>query len=401
MKPEMIGTMKDTMDSTIQSIIDKLEHYAEAAESMGQMLLGNLVMVGEIPAPTFHEEKRIRFLHDRFVEIGLSNISTDEAGNAFGILDGTEGKKNILVVAHTDTEFPISLDHTVRLLPGEVRGVGVANNSLSVAALATLPRILAHAGVALKANLILMGSAQSLGRGNLAGLRFFVKNSKLPISTAICVEGVELGRLSYYATGMIRGEIRCTVPDEYDWSRFGVGGAIYTLNEVIDAIAQVPFPQRPRTTVNIGFIQGGTSFSTLAKRAFLRFEIRSESAEMVETIHGRISEIVAEVSSRSGAALDYDVVARRNPVGLPFSHPLPTIASRIMTALGVQTRIHPSLSELSVLLSANIPAVTIGLTHVEHLDEPDETIMIPPIYRGIAQLMGILEAADSGCCDQY
>lgn len=385
----------------LASILENLDHYAEAAESIGEMLLGNLVMVGEIPAPTFQEEERVRFLHDRFTEIGLTNISTDEAGNAFGILEGTDRKKNILVVAHTDTEFSDSVDHTVKLLPGEVSGAGVANNSLGVATLATLPRILEQAGIELKYNLILMGSSHSLGRGNLAGLRFFVDNTRLKINSAICVEGVELGRLSYYSTGMIRGEIRCTVPDEYDWSRFGVGGAIFTLNEVIDGIAQIPFPQRPRTTVNIGFIQGGTSFATPAKQAFLRFEIRSESAEMVETIHGKISEIAVEVSSRSGARLEYDVVARRIPVGLPFSHPLPAIASKIMKAIGIQTRIQPSLSELSVLLSAGIPSITIGVTHAEHLDEPEEKIMIPPIYRGIAQLLGILQAVDSGCCDEY
>ena len=390
-----------TAEALISTTIDNLPRYAEAAESTGEMLLGNLVMVGEIPAPTFHEEERIRFLHDRFVEIGLSDISTDEAGNAFGILAGTEGKRNILVVAHTDTEFAATVDHTVRLLPGEVSGAGVANNSLGVAALATLPLILEQAGIELESNLVLMGSAHSLGRGNLAGLRFFVDNTRLDISSAICVEGVELGRLSYYSTGMIRGEIVCTVPDEYDWSRFGVGGAIYTLNEVIDGIAQIPFPQRPRTTVNIGYIHGGTSYTTLAKQASLRFEIRSESADMVEAIHGKVSEIVAEVSSRSGARLSYDVVARRMPVGLPFSHPLPTLASEIMKAIGVKTRIQPSSSELSILLSAGIPSITIGLTHADHLDEPDEKVMIPPIYRGIAQLLGILQVMDSGCCDEF
>ena len=48
-----------------------------------------------------------------------------------------------------------------------------------------------------------MGSARSLGRGDLEGLRFFLDNFKKPITAGVCIEGVKLGRLSYSSIGIV------------------------------------------------------------------------------------------------------------------------------------------------------------------------------------------------------
>lgn len=388
-------------EKTVSFVLNHLEEYRATSEKYQELLLSNLVMVGEIPAPTFNEADRIRFLHDRFTEIGLTNISTDEADNALGILNGTDGKRNILLVAHTDGVFAETVDHTVRVLPDVVSGPGLGDNALGVAVVATIPRLLEHIGIALKSNLILMGASRSLGRGNLEGLRFFVENKKMKIDAAVCVEGVEFGRLSHYSSGMLRGEIICRVPEEYDWNRYGIGGAVFAMNEVINAIAEISLPMRPRTTVNLGNIEGGTSYNKSAKRADLRFEIRSESAETVDQIDRQLSNIVTEIASRSGAGVEFNVVARSEPVNLPFSHPLPKIATRIMQSFGMQPRIQPSVAELAVLLKAQIPTLTIGITHAERLNDLDEAIMITPMFQGLAQLIGIIVAIDMGCCDEY
>ena len=390
------------LDEKIVSFVLKhLEEYRATSEKFQELLLSNLVMVGEIPAPTFNEENRIRFLHDRFTEIGLTNISTDEAGNALGILSGTEGKRNILLVAHTDGVFAETVDHTVRVLPDLVSGPGLGDNALGVAVVATIPRLLEHIGIELKSNLVLMGASRSLGRGNVEGLRFFVENKKMAIDAAVCVEGVEFGRLSHYSSGMLRGEIICRVPEEYDWNRYGIGGAVFAMNEVINAIAEISLPMRPRTTINLGNIEGGTSYTESAKRTDLRFEIRSESAETVGQIDRQLSDIVTEIASRSGARIEFNVVARSRPVNLSYSHPLPKIATRIMQSFGIQPRIQPSIAELAVLLNAQIPTLTIGISRAENLNDLDEKLMISPMFQGLAQLLGIIVAIDMGCCDEY
>ena len=89
----------------LNAIIKALPGHLETMQSAREMILANAVMVGEIPAPTYKEEARTRFLCDRFNECGLQNISHDEMGNAMGLLNGTEGKRTILLLANLDTSI--------------------------------------------------------------------------------------------------------------------------------------------------------------------------------------------------------------------------------------------------------------------------------------------------------
>jgi acetylornithine deacetylase/succinyl-diaminopimelate desuccinylase-like protein len=245
-----------------------------------------------------------------------------------------------------------------------------------------------------------MGAARSLGRGNLEGLRFFLANNAAPLRAGLSIEGVPLGRLNIMSLGMVRGEIVCRVPEEYDWTQFGASGAIITVNEVINKILAIPLPKKPRTTIVMGSIDGGSGFNTIARNASLKFEIRSESAEVVHEIEHRIKEIRMEVASGASADVDMNVVARREPGGLPFGHPLVRAARRIIEALDVPLRMGPSTSELAVFIERKIPAITIGMTMGEAMSETTESVFVDPIFTGLAQLIGILLAVDAGVCDE-
>ena len=387
------------MDRDFTRLLDRLSEFQAGARDLSEILLTNLVMISEIPAPTFGEQQRMSFLLDRFNEYELQNCSTDEADNALGILPGRAGEQNILVVAHMDTAFLEKVDHTVSIEPTSVSGAGIGDDSLGLAAIATLPSLLSHLGIQLNSNVILMGSARSLGRGDIEGIRFFLNNKNVPISTGICVEGVKLGRLSYASIGMLRGEIHYRVPEEYDWTRFGAGGAIVNMNDVINRILEIPLPRRPRTSIVLNSIEAGASFNTIPRQATLQFEIRSESGEFVRRLGDQIGDIAAETSSQTGAEVEFNVLARRQPGGLGFSHPMAAQSRAIIKALGVNPRISPSTSELSAFIDHNIPAVTIGLTQGEHHNEENERLDIEPIYLGLAQLIGMLVAIDGGYAD--
>lgn len=389
------------MDQSFTSILDTLPTFQEGIRGISEILLTNLVMVAEIPAPTFHERRRMEFLLERFNEYQLQNCSTDETGNALGILPGQTGERNILIVAHMDTAFSEQVDHTLIIQPDTVIGTGVGDNSLGVATVATLPIVLEQLGIELDSNLILMGSSRSLGKGDIEGIRFFLNNAEVPIDAGLCVEGVKLGRLSYSSIGMLRGEIQYHVPEEYDWTRFGAGGAIVNMNEVINRILEIPLPRRPRTTIVLNSIESGASFNTIPTQASLQFEIRSESGELVQELGDTIGDIGAEVSSRTGAEVSFQVLARREPGGIKFSHPLADHARAILKKLDVNHRITPSTSELSAFIDRGIPAVTIGISDGEHLNEEHERIAIQPMAKGLSQLIGLILALDRGCCDDH
>ena len=279
-------------------------------------------------------------------------------------------------------------------------GPGVADNSLGVATLASLPTILEMLDIQFRSDLILLGGVRSLGRGNLEGLRFFLANNNMPIQTGICLEGVQLGRLSHSSIGMLRGEVTCSIPELYDWTRFGASSAIVTLNEVITRIQEIPLPRRPKTNIFLGSIHGGGSFNTIARNAVLRFEIRSESEGIVSELADQIDDITAEVSAEAGVDVSLDVFARREPGGIGFRHPLPTTARKVLSELSVHPMLGPSTSELSAFIDRHIPAITVGLTKGENLNDADEKIYIDPMFKGLAQLLAILQAADKGCCNE-
>jgi tripeptide aminopeptidase len=388
------------MTMSFEAILSALPRYKERLSELSEIMLANMVMIAETPAPTFGEQRRMEFVLERLNEYRLQNCSTDETGNALGILPGATGDRNILIVAHMDTVFPSSEDHTVTIQPGYVSGLGIGDNSLGVATVTTLPLILDQLDIQLDSNLVLMGSSRSLGRGDLEGIRFFLNHTEVPISTGICVEGVKLGRLSHASIGMLRGEITYDVPEEYDWTRFGAGGAIVNMNEVMNRILEIPLPRRPRSTIMFNSIESGASFNTIPTHGATQFEIRSESGSIVRELEDTIENIAAEVSSQTGTEITLERLARREPGGLKFSHPLAASARRVMKGLEINPRISPSTSELSAFIDSGIPAITIGLTHGENLNTADERVEIEPMTIGLQQLIGLILAVDQGYCDE-
>ena len=381
-------------------ILRHIPTFEKVVKEQRDLLLANLVMIGEIPAPTFQETDRLEFVKNRFTEANLQNCSTDEVGNTVGLLPGKKSERTILMVAHSDTVFSEKVDHTISVGPEKIIGPGVADNSLGLAVLSTIPAFLDSLNIELDSDLLLMGTTRSLGQGNLEGLRFFLSNSTIPIHAGVSIEGAQLGRLSYSSVGMLRGVITCTVPEEEDLLRMTDTNAIITINEVINKIIDIRLPKRPRTYIIMGAINAGHSYNTAATKATLQFEVRSETAEIVRQIRDQLEEIVAEVSSQSGMFVKLDIVATRRPGGIRFKHPLSRVTRKIMKTMEIEPEIRPSISELSAFIAHDIPAVTLGISKAEHIHEPNESVFIDPMYKGISQLIGILMAIDKGYCDE-
>lgn len=382
------------------SILRAVEGYPARLAELREVVLADAVMAAEIPSPTFREERLARFLCDRFAEAGLQNISTDEAGNATGILPGRDPKRNILVAAHIDKIWEDGVDHTATVGESAISGPGVADNSLGVAALASLPRLLDHLGVTLDAGLILLGSARSMGRGDLGGLRFFLDNSGLNIDSALCLEGIQLGRLSYSCLGMLRAEIQSHDGGEKDWAEPGTSGTIATLSRIVDRILAIERPEKPYTSILLGSINAGTGYNVAPETGTLRCEIRSEDSAVVDRIDRRLREIVEEANAVEQAQTTVTAVAHRTPGDIGFDHPFTRAARAVMQVLDVKPRVAPSISELSALLDKGIPSLTLGLTRGDHRHTFGERVEIAPLFTGLSQLVALLEAMDAFLNDE-
>ena len=391
--------MAEEVKELLDKLIDTAPSRRDEATSLKDILLANLVMVGEVPAETFKEEKRVRFVLDRFRESGLDKISSDEVNNALAVLPGKGGKKSILVCAHLDTLFDEGVDHTVTVGTETVQGAGIADNSLGVAVLCSLPNFLQHWEIELQSDLILMGASRGLGRGDIQGMNFFLDHHPGDLVAGVCIEGVDLGRLSYQSIGMLRGEITCRLPSGAPRGAHAGLGTIEPLAEVVRLIEQIPTPLRPRTTITLGALNAGSSFHQTASKGSLRFEVRSAQIGMVATIQERLEEIVSKVALETGVELNLEIIARRRNGGIEFEHPLVRTTRSVMEKLDVKPEVRPSVGELSSLISRNIPGVTLGLSERCEVEDGKEGVRIEPMFSGIAQLVTLLQAIDAGVCD--
>ncbi len=386
------------MDLFQHKNIDNANTLVKTLTQFREALLGNLIALAEIPAPTGNTQDRAHAIAARLSEYNILDVSIDKIGNIIAKIgtSETQSKNTIALLAHMDTFHHGSNDHTVHVSTDSITGVGLTDNSLGAAVLVTLPHIMQTLRYTFDSDIILCFAVDSLGEGDLLGTRFFLDNTIQPIQYGVCVEGYPLGRTSYSSIGMLRGEIHHRATEEFDWTRFGTSNAIVNTNHIINRILEIPLPNRPRTSIIFNKIRSGTSFNITPTESALLFEVRSHSNSIVDEIQQQIQGIVSESASEFGAEVALKEVARRSIGGLSYSHPLVRKHSEILNFLSIGARITPSFSDISAFIDRGIPALALGITHCERYNQSDEQMYIEPCFTGIAQVLLLLSALDSG-----
>ena len=281
----------------MNDFLQQLPGFVDEIKALKEVIITNIVLIGQTPAPTFREKKRSKLFMERLAEFQVDEITTDGYRNPIGIIRGTDSSKPpIFVLAHLDTFYEKigSLNYTIK--ENTITGAGILDNSLGVGVTASLPVIFQKLNIQFESDIVLAGTIQSIGKGNLRGVRHLLKTWPTPIRGGICIEGVELGRLNYYSNGMIRGEIVCSTSDQRGTLDEYTPNAIIILNEIINQIMRLKMPQRPRSRIVIGKIAGGANHGKIANEAEIGFEIRSDSYKMVKKIFGEIRDIVEGAS---------------------------------------------------------------------------------------------------------
>jgi tripeptide aminopeptidase len=385
------GSAKARPGEAALSHREKLRHLRE-------ILFANVVMAGEIPAPSGGERRITRFLSDRFTESGLANISLDQAGNVAGVLPGRGGSRHLLVAAHVDKIWAETDDHTVSVGVGQMSGRGLADNSLGVAVLATLPLILDELGIELDSSLILLGTTRSFGRGDLGGMRFFLEKSERPVDAALCLEGIDLGRLSYSSFGMARGEIGLSVTGPATDERGEDAGVhlVSVLTGLVQRLLSIHEREHPRASVLVRSIESGSGDGVPPRVGRVCYEIRSRESARVAAVEKEIAALVAEADRSGDLEIRGELIARRSPGDLGANHALVAKAREILGLLGIETHVAPSVSELALLLERGIPSLTVGITRGENRHSPAESIRLEPIFDGLAQIVALLQFMDRG-----
>lgn len=377
-----------------------LPEIARRIADIREVIIANIVLLGQVPAPTFQESRRTAAFCERLNESQIDECTTDGYNNPIGIIRGTSpSKPPIFLVAHLDTFFDREIVYNFTVGKTYIEGPGLLDNSVGVGVLASIPQILRFLDLHFESDIVLAGVIQSLGHGNLRGIRHLLKTWVTPIRGAISIEGVELGRLNYFSDGMLRCEIRCSVNPVAGFTEKHQPNAILVLNEMINQIMELGVPQRPRSQIIIGKISGGVTHGRMAHHANMGMEIHSNAMKVVKSLYQKIKDIVDGFNQEYDVSLKLKIISNLHAARLKFNHPLVKSAVAVMQQLKLKPVSEASESELSIMLARGIPAVTLGITHGENKYEENARVKIQPMFKGIAQVLGVMAAIDSGVCD--
>ena len=355
-----------------------------------ERLIDNALALQAIPSPTFAERERALAFQARLIAAGCETVSLDAAGNVVGRL-GDATAPAVVACAHLDSVFPIQEHRLARRTEESLAGPGIGDNALGLAVLLELASDLAASPPA--ACLYLAATVGEEGLGNLRGMYALVESLRGQACAYVVLEGMTLGHVYHRGLPARRLRISLRTDGGHSWTHAGRPSAVHEIIRLANRLIQHPLPSRPRTTLNVGRIEGGTAINTIAAHASLDIDLRSEDEQVVA---GLESAIIHQARSLEppGVQVECTVIGSRPGGGLPASHPLVAAAMASLVAQGVKdVQLGAGSTDASAPLSLGIAAVCLGVTTGRMAHSTEETVEIAPIRRGYAAVVSTVSEA--------
>lgn len=327
------------------------------------------VRLTEIPAPSFQEEKRAAAVKTLLAAQGLA-VQTDKIGNVIGELRGASDKEVVLLTAHLDTVFPAGTDVQVRQEGERWTAPGISDNGTGLAALIAIARAMNVAKVKPRSTIVFAANVGEEGEGNLRGMRALIDAYRNKLHAVIVLDGSGVDHVTTKALASRRLEVVITGPGGHSWSDFGIPNPINALVRGSVRFINTKVPAAPRTSFNLGQVEGGTSVNSIPYEAKLKVDLRSENEDELTRLENALREsVVAGVKDemdnareRSRGKLDWKVaVIGSRPGGeLPSDSPLLSALRAADDYVGNHSRAERSSTDANIPLSLGIDAIAIG-----------------------------------------
>lgn len=361
-----------------------IEAVRRAAAARAQKTIDLATRICQVPAPTGLEHERAALVYELFAGSGYFP-TIDNIGNVTVRRRGA-GAPLLLLLAHTDTVFPIDTDIVVTASERKVHAPGIGDNSLGVAAMIEALRILDELQIDTDRDIVAVANVGEEGLGNLRGARAAVTEFRHEIGSVVAIEGHNLGRVTHGAVGSVRLRVTVIGRGGHSWGAFGEPNAIHVLANIIADITSMDIPLEPKTTINVGLIEGGVSINTIAPVASAMVDMRSIDADQLVKLVERVR-VRASSAARDGVRIDIEVLGERPAGSTPIDSPLVRAAASVLNRLGYEGIFDASSTDANIPISLGIPAVCVGVTTGGFGHTVDEYIDVSPVADGIAQLV--------------
>jgi acetylornithine deacetylase/succinyl-diaminopimelate desuccinylase-like protein len=334
-------------------------------------IVQDVITLTEIPAPPFKEAERAKAYAAMLKAHGLADVEIDAEGNASGLRRGTDSKAPLLVIAaHLDTVFPEGTDTKVKREGDRLSAPGIGDDTCSLAVLLGFIRALDRAGIKTKNDILFMGNVGEEGPGDLRGVRYLFGKSKYKDRIGQFIS-FEPGRAAI-ATGGVgskRYRINFTGPGGHSYGAFGLVNPAQAMANAIVAFGEMKPPKSPKTTFNVGIVEGGTSVNSIPHDIAMTVDMRSEDkAELQKEVDYLMAllpkAVAAENAARSTASgpITYEAkqIGDRAVGHTPHDSEIVQVATAAMNLGGIQPRYRTGSTDSNVPMGLGIPAVTLG-----------------------------------------
>jgi di/tripeptidase len=190
------------------------------------------------------------------------------------------------------------------------------------------------------------------------------------LRAVIVLDGSGTDHVTTKALASRRMEAVITGPGGHSWSDFGMPNPINALVRGALRFINTKVPASPRTTFNLGQVEGGTSVNSIPHEARLKVDLRSESEDEIvrleiafrDCMGAGVKDEMDNARDRTKGKLDWtiNVIGSRPGGELPVNSPLLAALQVADDYLGNQSRIERSSTDANIPLSMGIDAIAIG-----------------------------------------
>lgn len=340
----------------------------EAARRNEPAILEEQTRLCEVAAPPFKEGLRAQAFKRSLDALALRNVRIDKAGNVLGERAGVAPKPHLVLAAHLDTVFPEDTDVTVRREGGVLSGPGIGDNCRGLAVLLGVVRALNDANVQTLGSITVVGNVGEEGAGDLRGVKqLFFEDLKGRIDRFVSIDGAGSG-ITNIAVGSHRYRVTFQGPGGHSYGAFGVANPIHALGRAIARIAELQVPAQPKTTFNVGRVEGGTSVNSIAYAATMEVDLRSADPASLRTVEASFNLAVNEAlvdenrrwNNRGQISVVNELVGDRPPGKTPEDWPIVRAAVSVTKTLGLPVSLGEGSTDANIPMSLNIPSITVG-----------------------------------------
>jgi tripeptide aminopeptidase len=317
----------------------------------------------EIAAPPFMEQQRAASFAD--------SIWTDAVGNVIGLIKGSKRAKTVALNAHLDTVFPEGTDVSVRVSNDTLYAPGIGDDTRGLAILITVAEVINELEIKPKSDVLLVASVGEEGLGDLRGVKELFSERGPKIDSWIAIDGGSIGRVNTKALGSYRYKLTFEGPGGHSWGAFGLANPHHALGSAIHhfvGLADAYTSEGPKTSYNVGVIEGGTSINSVPFSSSMLIDIRSVEPyrldEMEQLLDQSMQQALEEQNSirRRGEALtsSLEKIGNRPSGALDPGLPLIQRAIAATELFGVAAELTRGSTDSNIPISLGIPAITIG-----------------------------------------